>query len=406
VPQLVGCGGDSYPESLRYPLRNDPIINPQDLPRDDKGGGSLTRPDPPGQFPVMSMAQMKQPGNPLSQIKALDPRAVPAGERSALLAGLEQIFGTPARPTVDVPRSADGNPVEGWEDVGTVLSEAHTALKLDAATLQAGSKLYRLHCLHCHGLAGDGRGPTSFWVNPHPRDYRQGTYKFTSTALGGPVRPQHDDLVRTLRSGIEGTAMPAFNLMGEDDLRALASYVIHLSLRGQTEEAVMSLVLNQQLEGDVAQNIKDVTIAFTRQWVRAQARKTPDAKELDEKKLLPVVPYPYKDGDAKQLAESVKRGEGYWKEWQCYVCHQDYGRTALFNYDNWGTLTRPANLTNGMYRGGRRPIDLYWRTYGGVHGVGMPANDNRKGEQIWDIVNYLQVLPYRAMRDQYGIQID
>ena len=40
------------------------------------------------------------------------------------------------------------------------------SLKLDAATLADGSKLYRQHCLHCHGLSGNGRGPTAPWGQP------------------------------------------------------------------------------------------------------------------------------------------------------------------------------------------------------------------------------------------------
>ena len=43
-----------------------------------------------------------------------------------------------------------------------------------------------------------------------------------------------------------------------------------------------------------------------------------------------------------------------------------------FRYDEWGTLVRPMNLTTGVYRGGRRPIDLYWRIKGGIEPSGMP----------------------------------
>ena len=54
-----------------------------------------------------------------------------------------------------------------------------------------GSKHFRLHCLHCHGLTGDGRGPSGKWLNPHPRDYRQGLFKFQSVnqAADGTIRP-------------------------------------------------------------------------------------------------------------------------------------------------------------------------------------------------------------------------
>jgi mono/diheme cytochrome c family protein len=50
-----------------------------------------------------------------------------------------------------------------------------------------------------------------------------------------------------------------------------------------------------------------------------------------------------------------------------------------------------------VYRGGRRPIDLYWRIHVGVPGSNMPANyPALNSEQIWDVVNFLQVLPYRS----------
>ena len=45
----------------------------------------------------------------------------------------------------------------------------------------ANHGLYRKHCVHCHGITGDGQGPTAQFLNPYPRDYRPGVYKFKST---------------------------------------------------------------------------------------------------------------------------------------------------------------------------------------------------------------------------------
>lgn len=390
---ILGCGGAGYPPSLQYPLRTDPIIPATAVPRDDKGGGSLSVPDPPGTFPVMSMAQMQQPGYPLYAIrdKALDPRNLPADLRRNLETLLRAVYGTPARPKVDVPWVGE-EPAEGWADVAPVLQEAQDKLKLDEQTLRRGSRLYRLHCLHCHGLTGDGRGPTAFWVNPHPRDYRLGKFKFTSTVPGGIVRPQRADLVRTLRVGIEGTAMPAFNTLPDDELEAMASYVIHLSLRGDVERELMTSILGpaKLQAADFDEEARKAITGFTRQWLNAQ-----------DKTIKPV---DYSLRDEKGFADSVLRGEKYWREWQCHVCHGDYGRQASFSYDDWGTLARPANLTTGIYRGGRRPLDLYWRVYGGVPGTAMADNSSRPGDQIWDLVNFLQVLPYRTMREKYGVR--
>ncbi len=62
-------------------------------------------------------------------------------------------------------------------------------------------------------------------------------------------------------------------------------------------------------------------------------------------------------------------------------------------------------MTAGIYRGGRRPIDLYWRIKGGIRPSGMPGADlkidkGKKADQYWDVVNFLQALPYPQMLPQ------
>ena len=42
--------------------------------------------------------------------------------------------------------------------------------------------------------------------------------------------------------------------------------------------------------------------------------------------------------------------------------------------DDWGNPLRPANLNRGVYKGGRRPIDIYWRIAKGINGAKMPAH--------------------------------
>ena len=62
--------------------------------------------------------------------------------------------------------------------------------------------------------------------------------------------------------------------------------------------------------------------------------------------------------------------------------------------DAWNNPLRPANLVDGVYKGGRRPIDLYWRLAKGINGAKMPAHSNiLTEEQIWDVVNFILALP-------------
>ncbi len=101
---------------------------------------------------------------------------------------------------------------------------------------RASTVLYRRHCVHCHGISGDGHGPTAAILNPYPRDYRPGIFKFKGTYSA--AQPTTDDLKRVVHDGIPGTAMPSFAILPPDEQDALVEYVKYLSIRGQTERAL------------------------------------------------------------------------------------------------------------------------------------------------------------------------
>ncbi len=368
---LCGCGTDGkYPADLRYPLRTDliyvepPTVNPTPF-----------YPSPPNHLDRDLATINERKG------KTLDPGKLAGPDRTALRQTLEKLFGTPAAPKV-----------EAGEDENALVEK----LQLTPNTLAAGSMLYRRHCLHCHGLDGDGRGPTGPWVSPHPRDYRLGKFKFMSTALNVRSRkPRREDLVRTVRMGIDGTSMPSFSLLMEEELQQVVSYVIHLSLRGEVEYDTMRNILTNNSKdnlegGEIGEHCDARLKLFLTAWA-------------DSDKVEQPRPYPYKD---EQLQDSIKRGYALFTNTQgaasCIGCHLDFGRQAPFRYDDWGTLVRPANLTAGVYRGGRRPIDLYWRVRLGVPPSQMPAaelkRDEAKGiDEYWDLVNFVQALPYPQM---------
>jgi len=55
----------------------------------------------------------------------------------------------------------------------------------------------------------------------------------------------------------------------------------------------------------------------------------------------------------------------------------------------------PRNLRYGIYRGGRRPVDLFYRIHAGINGAPMPAAKGTVDPaDIWHIVNYVRSLPY------------
>jgi mono/diheme cytochrome c family protein len=363
---LSGCGPDHYPADLRYPVRSDPLVI-------EKPSPETWEPPRPGLMEE-ELAAIKN----LSGAKVLDPTQIPAGDRQELGKELEEAFGTPADPMV---KSDD--------------EEAVVRLHLGQDTLKKGSSLYRRHCLHCHGLPGDGRGPTGPWLFPHPRDYRQGVFKFLSTAIKGVEdrKPRRADLIRTLRSGIDGTSMPSFRVLPDEELQQLVSYVIHLSIRGEVEFETMVTYLSQgkeQLEeGEIGAHVQNRVALYVKRW--DQSNSAP-----------PIDPRPYKFDEKKEAERyaSIRRGYKVFVDPSgggCISCHLDYGRQVPFRYDKWGTLTRPANLTVPVYRGGRRPVDLYWRVRGGIPPSDMPVNTTLSDAELWDLVTFIRNLPYPAM---------
>ena len=94
---------------------------------------------------------------------------------------LAALFGTPDEPRV---------PPEINLDVAK-LKLAADPVRSDIVGRKNG--WYREHCAHCHGVTGDGMGPTAAFLNPYPRDYRPGVFKFKSTERAD--KPTHPDLV-------------------------------------------------------------------------------------------------------------------------------------------------------------------------------------------------------------------
>ena len=338
---------------------------------------------------------------------------------------LVAIFGTPDEPFL--PTAGD--------------SRIHEVVDLERLRMAAGSVgssadgtakgLFREHCAHCHGVTGDGLGPTSPFLNPYPRDYRKGVFKFKSTPKGG--RPTTADLKRILINGIPGTSMPSFKLLPDAEIDALVDYVKYLSMRGEVERRLvddMALELEEEerLPTDAEFLIEDVLSEVTQRWLNAEVM------------VSTVDPRP--DWDEQETLASIHKGRElfYGAIANCVKCHgqSQLGDGQTDDYDDWtkdfADLTKvtdpeqrseliarykqlvkltprniiPRNLRDGVYRGGRRPVDLYLRILNGIDGSPMPAAvlkppgapPNAKGltsEDIWHLVDYVQSLPYESL---------
>jgi mono/diheme cytochrome c family protein len=311
-----------------------------------------------------------------------------AKERKEIADKLEEYFGTPRYPAVVMDE-----PMQKELLLTDALLAKDTNRDVDSV-LEEGSRLYRQHCLYCHGLSGDASGPTGQFLNPLPRDFRQGKFKFRSTAkkkgnkfdtTDASALASRDDLKKTIRNGVPTASMPSFTLLPDDQLDALVSYVIHLSLRGQVE---YQLALQGVSSADPAEELNRVA----KKWIADN--KSPYVPPEAPKKL---------SWNSKNGEESWKRGRQlYVGSGGCYKCHGEDGRSSVAELvenetmkNDWGDLIVPRNLTLGVYRGGSRPLDLYYRIRLGIAVSGMPAANLQElsDEDVWYVVDYIMSMP-------------
>jgi mono/diheme cytochrome c family protein len=304
-----------------------------------------------------------------------------------------------------------------------------------------GYALYRHHCMHCHGVSGDGAGPTAAFLFPRPRDYRPGLFKFTSTGTG--QKPAREDLKRTIKNGLHGTSMPSFEtMMSAEEIEQVVDYVMFLSMRGQVETQLIDEAsvsdekdpnpLPADRVQEIAQNVFD-------EWKRADGlMMNPPARRgvvnrasiergrdlflgrTKEKLVCTTCHGPLGKGDGDQwidekftyevvfggmdpeeiMKKRVYKGEApdkldkaarEKKEAELKTLHDLWAKSL----DNWKQPLRPANLNRGVYKGGRRPLDLYWRVSNGITGTPMPGHAQAATpDRLWDVVNFVLALPY------------
>ncbi|MEZ6086443.1 MAG: cytochrome c [Pirellulaceae bacterium] len=362
---------------------------------------------------------------------------------------LEQYFGTPDKPKIPEVLESDDKYAELMSLDN--LQRAAGAVASDRTGTDFG--LYRKHCSTCHGITGDGAGPASSLLNPYPRDFRMGVFKFKSTRYGS--KPTTDDLIRTLRNGLPGTSMPSFALYSDEDLQALAEYIIYLTIRGEVERAMYRDAVTELGYGDPDQSdedrflvaelkqsdpeayaqqlaaMDDYIVAAADRWVLAESNRVSIAQPPEKVPAWPLAP----DATADERAEmeaSILRGKALFhgKVANCSVCHGESGKGdgQVNDYDDWtkewtmrnGLDPRdpekreavrtylalgahrprnilPRNMQAGAFRGGDQPEDIYRRIVQGIDGTPMPAvnlvptpgTSGLTSGDVWDIVHYV-----------------
>ncbi len=218
-----------------------------------------------------------------------------------------------------------------------------------AADADKGEAVYQKRCLQCHGEEGDGLGPAADYLNPPPRDFTLGLYKITSSAFDAEM-PNDADLVRMVRDGMPGTAMPGWSdILTEAEIQDVIAYIKTFA----------------ELEGTPEEQVDYGT----------QVQSSPESIAAGDKL--------FHDGE------------------RCSECHGMVGKgdaVKKLKNDN-GERTWPRNLTKPWtYRASADPKDIYTRISAGIPTTQMPSFADPKSkkklsvEERWHVANYVAAL--------------
>ncbi len=96
-----------------------------------------------------------------------------------------------------------------------------------------GAEVYRLRCIPCHGVNGNGKGIHAARLSVPARDFTKGVYEFRSTPSG--ELPTDEDLFRSVSRGVHGTAMIPWSWLPEPERWAVLEHVKGFSPRFRDE---------------------------------------------------------------------------------------------------------------------------------------------------------------------------
>ena len=268
------------------------------------------------------------------------PREVRVALSSMLFGGLILVFGIWGSATVaaDSSKSVERLIEETKKD-----APPGPAADIRRKRLEQGEGYYRRYCQHCHGPEGRGKGNASPYLLPAPRNFHAGVFKFRSTkSLNLPLS---EDLFRTIKNGLPGTAMPGWGeVLPDDVIWALVEYIKTFSKRFQMERPEQGF--DPGLE-----------------------------PPLD---LL-----------------SLRKGESLYRELRCFRCHGDDGaRTGPLKgqlEDHWGNLSLVYDINQPrLYKGGAAGLDIFRTLTTGMDGTAMGTYDFLRADERWHLTHFLQ----------------
>ncbi|MBU36407.1 MAG: hypothetical protein CMG29_04280 [Candidatus Marinimicrobia bacterium] len=192
-----------------------------------------------------------------------------------------------------------------------------------------GKQLYQSNCSGCHGFRGDGEGLAAKYLNPLPRDFTKGKYKFRTTPSGS--LPTDENIAKIIRKGVRRTSMPAWeNILSDNDISDVVAYLKTLAEKFSIQDPAPELT--------IPSTIPEKTDAL------------------------------------------IQEGVMVYRLMECWNCHGPHGEvdgpTSDKLVDDWGNKIVAPNFKNEVFKGGDDPVEVYRTFSTGLTGTPMPGYDD------------------------------
>jgi mono/diheme cytochrome c family protein len=234
-------------------------------------------------------------------------------------------------------------------------------------SLERGRNIYTQYCRPCHGDAGDGKGLSAAGLQTPPRDLRLGVYKFAAVAAG--QLPRDADFARTIRFGLHGTAMLAWDVP-DAQLDDLIQYVKSFAPRWQTETPGEAIAATPDRwrghEIEAAERGRRVYHGLAQCAVACHPAYATKAEIYAFTKELTGM-------EVREFRPDL------------YV--------AVAKDSDYGVKILPPDFTFNQLRGGDAPEDIYRAIAAGIGGTAMPTWKNVLPDtDLWAMAHYVRSL--------------
>lgn len=233
-----------------------------------------------------------------------------------------------------------------WGAAPVAKPEAGAIRAPDHQALAQGRFVFQKNCVPCHGRFGEGDGELVKGWEVLPRNFRLATFKYRSTPYG--KLPTDEDLTRTIRRGISGSAMPAFGQLRDEEVKTVIVFLKFLSPAWKDEDL----------------RVPAIDLPARPEWF----------------------------ADEKLRAEQAAYGRALFRD-TCAACHGATGAgdglAAAGLQDSQGKPIKPADLHKPL-RSGPEPEDIFRTIMTGISGTPMMGfNGALNPEAGWQLAAYL-----------------